>query len=503
MRRIGCWLFAVLAIVYLASTRAHFVGSDELNIYQTTRSLYENGDLAVGFPNNAAMGPDGRRYAIYNAGLAFIALPFYALAEPFEAVLRGLGLTNWIRTFSGPQLGVEPARFGGDIEIWFTNLTNVFLTALLGVVFFRASVLYGARVRTAVVAALALGLATYVGPFASGLLRHTAEALFMFSALYFVMRDMRHEAGGNANAWWAGCMLALLVQCRLAAGLALPGIVGLYLLGRWRRIAEVGESADRVRSVVSAIVPLAVPLALSGALYASVNFIKFGSVFGQYGAGIGGRFETPLGYGLHAFLSSPGASIFVFTPLLLLLPWLMGDWFRRSRAECLAVAVVFLSYLLFYAQFSDWHGHPTALGPRYLMAITPLLLLPLALWLDGGVRWRLAAFGLLVAVGFFVQFLHVAVSFGYVYDQMGWASYQPPLGFMFDWADSPLVAHFRALGSPELVDSWLVTVYEQDGAGRVTGIALVLALALCGAVWRLLRAIRAFEGEAAPEAAEV
>ena len=494
VRRASIWLFVVLAVCYLAGTRGHFVGSDELNLYQTTRSLYENGDFAVGFTRNVAMGSDGRYYSLYNAGLAFLALPFYALAGPFEALLHGLGLSDWVRSFSGPPLGSEPMRFGGDIEIWFVNLTNVVLTALIGVVFFRIQLLLGVGARGAALVALALGLATYVGPFSSGFLRHPAEALFILAAFYFLLRARREPASGLRFVWWAGVMSAFLVQARIAGALALPGLLGFYAYDRWQKLAPASNGADRLRTLCAAAVPVAVPLVLSALVHGAVNHIKFGSVIGYYAHGIESRFGTPLLYGLHAFLLSPGASLFVFSPLLLLLPWLAREALAEIRAEWAAVTTIALSYLLFYARFDDWHGLPSAIGPRYLMALTPLLLLPLGRWLERTGRVGVCAFGALVVAGLVVQFLHVAVSFGYVYHHENYAAYQPPFGFIFDLADSPLVAHFRALGStPELVDSWLVSVDRQDGAGRVVAIVTVLCGALAVASWRLWRALGALE----------
>lgn len=496
IRRVSAWLFAFLALFYLATTRGHLVGSDEVNIYQTTRSLFERGDLAVGFTRNVAMGPDGRYYSLYNAGLSLLALPFYALGSAVEVGLEAAGMRGWIRTFAGPPLGTEPFRFGGDIEIFFANLTNVVLCAWLGVLFFRTSLLLGARVRSAVAAALALGLATYVAPFATGLLRHPAEALFLLGAFHFALRDARSPGGSTRCLWMVGAMLGLLVQARIAAVLALPAVLG-FVAYRYALLPGAGAPfAARARSLARTIAPIGVPLLASALLYGFINFVKFGSVLGYYGDEIGSRFETPLSTGLYAFLLSPGASIFLFSPLLLLMPALLRRYARAAPAECAAVVALALTYLLFYARFTDWHGLPTALGPRYLMAITPLLLLPLGGWLDAQSRTGLRWFALLVVVGFAIQFAHIAVSFGYVYHHEGYEAYQPPFGFMFSWRDAPLFAHFRALfESPALVDSWWVSIYRQDGVGRLAAVAAPIGLAWIAAGVGLARSIRSSTAE--------
>jgi len=482
-------LFFLLLLVHITVTRGHLVGSDELNVYQTTRALFEQGELAVGFTRNVAAGPDGRYYSIYNVGLAVIALPLYAIGAAVGTIAQGLGLDSWVAVLEGNAIGREPWRFGGDVEIFFVGLTNAVLTAWLCVVFYRASLLLGGRPAPSVAASLALGTATYVAPFSSGLLRHTAEALFLLAAVFHLMRDAREPS--RRDRWWAGVMMGLLVQCRLVAAISLPALLGFSLYAVWQRSRRVQDLASSRRIVIETLVPVALPLLVSVAFYWAVNWIKFGSAFGHYGDGIESRFEKPLFDGLYAFALSPGASLFVFTPLLLASPWAFRWWSRRRLSEVTMVLTVAGAYLLLFSKFSDWHGLPTALGPRYLMAIVPLLLLPLAGWSQTIGRRVWLVLGVLVAIGLVVQAVHMAVSYGSVHHDAGYETYQPSFGYMFRLEDSPLVAHFRVLrDAPHFVDLWLVTVYRNFGLGRLAllGLPLLALLVYCGV--KLMHAIR-------------
>lgn len=497
VRRVSVWLFLMLALFHIGISRGHFVGTDEINVYQTARSLYERGGLSVGHTRNTMPGRNGLEYSVYNAGLAVIALPLYAAGRQLHYALDAMGQGEWVRILSGPPSGLEPWYFGGDLEIVMVNFTNAFLTALLCVVFFRTSLLLGARLSTSLGVSIVLGTATYVAPFSIGLLRHTCEALFMVAAIYFLIADA--SAPSPSKRLWAGVMLGILLQVRLAAIICFPGILGYALYNAWVRTRATGTGRSRIETVARELVPIGVPLLVSLAIYFAVNWIKFDSVLGFYGDGIQSRFETPLLYGLHAFLFSPGASVFLFTPLLLLSPWTLRRFYRSWRNETVMILIVTASYLYFYSRFNEWHGLPTALGPRYLVAIIPLLMLPLALWLEAqGPRVRSVVIGL-VCVGFAFQLVHVVVNFGYVYHEEGYPQFVPPLGFMFSLKDAPLLAHFRSMfDSPHLIDMWLVTMARDFGVGRMLLVLVPIASAASYCAVQLSRATRAAMNSKSP-----
>jgi hypothetical protein len=108
LRRTSAWLFLTFAFFNIGITRGHFAETDELNIYQTTRSLYERGDFAVGHTRNTYAGREDLPYSVYNSGLAFIALPMYVIGKQARSALTAIGREDWVRTISGPPLGQEP-----------------------------------------------------------------------------------------------------------------------------------------------------------------------------------------------------------------------------------------------------------------------------------------------------------------------------------------------------------------------------------------------------------
>ena len=83
-RAAAAWLASALTCLYLIAGRGHFIGTDEIGMYQQTRSLFERGDLAIGPVVNAFVGRDGRWYSQYAVGQSVLALPLYALGSVFR-----------------------------------------------------------------------------------------------------------------------------------------------------------------------------------------------------------------------------------------------------------------------------------------------------------------------------------------------------------------------------------------------------------------------------------
>ena len=490
--RIARWIFCAFAVLYIATTHGHFVGTDEVTMYQTTRSIWEEGSLATNarLPNSLpARG--GGTVGAYAPAQSFAAVPLYVLGKAVDGALRRHGRGDWVRTLGGPVIesGGPDYRWGGDVEMFFVNLFNAFVTALLVAVFFVFSVELGATAGSSLVAAFLLGLATYIAPFSTGFLQHPSEALFTLAAFYFLFRDSRSPSRRLRLS--AGICFALLLLIRPQAVVAIPAlaIYGGFILWRRRRASPASES------LVRGIAPVLIPAAAAAVADVILDQAKFG-VWTRLGSHIHPpRFGFPSLTALHGFLLSPGDSMFLFTPLLLLLPWTMRELFRKHPAEAAAAALLSLSYLVFYTSFRVWHGLWSAIGPRYLSPIVPVLLLPLAGWIDsrGGGRGRAwLAVAPLAAIGFLVQAVNAATNFGFVANHEGYPDFRPEYGFLFIPAVSPIAAEVRAVfeggGS---VDFWLLNVWRGLGLFRLLEVVIPLAALMALCLWRLSRALRA------------
>jgi hypothetical protein len=104
------------------------------------------------------------------------------------------------------------------------------------------------------------------------------------------------------------------------------------------------------------------------------------------------------------FLFSPGKSVFLYTPPLVLALLGCVRFWRSQRWSALAMIATIVPVVLFYDRFPSWSGD-WAWGPRYLVFAVPVLLLPCISFL-ASVRWPGKSLAVAVlALGLFVQLL--------------------------------------------------------------------------------------------------
>jgi Flp pilus assembly protein TadD len=487
--RIALWIFLTFSVLYIGLTRGRFQSTDEIGVYQATQSLWERGTAAIRSPEGVR-GRGGQRFAVVNSGLSVAALPLYGIGKAVDTVSKMAGREDWSKVFAGPV--IERAggdRWGGEPEIFFVKLFNCFATALLCALFYCFSLEIGASTKWALLSTALLGLTTYVAPFSAGFFQHSSEALFLLAAFYFLFLD-----GQRADWRWrllAGLATLLLLQFRYPAIMAVPSLLLYHGFLVWRRRPK-GTIGATALATLRQVAPFIGALVLALVLHALDQFAKFGTIWsvGNYASL---RNHNPLLLGLYGFLFSPGDSIFLFTPLLVLAPWTLRNLYRRFPAEVIFILTQTGVYLFFYGKFDDWHGL-WCFGPRYLMALVPLLMLPLGPWLEGAGRKYWLILVPLALTGLWMQAIHFAVDFWEVALRENYPAFKPPHGFLFIPTASQIVAHSKALLAwDSRVNMWLVTVYRIQGPGAFFLLFLPLALLLAGCIRQLQRSVRALK----------
>jgi hypothetical protein len=480
-------LFLFLLVMYLPLTRGHFWSTDEVGLYHQTRSLWDRGDLSVA-PGllNAVPGRGGRYFVPWGAGQSVMSLPLYGLGKGVRSVLSAGGGQRWIQTFAGPAIGDQAdRRWGGEVEIFFVNLFNCIALAALGAVFLAFSLRLGAAPKWALIATLMMGLATHVAGFSSGFFQHPAEALFLLWTFYFLFCDSLEPRG--RTRLMAGFTAAIMLFVRVQTAMLLP-VLAAYLFWRlWNRQHHDSPPNRRAVQVLIQSAPFLIPAAAGLVAAALVNDAKFGalSIRGSYTT-LNPFTGSLLGH-LYAYLFSPGESIFVFSPLLILAPWYFRGFARRYRAEALLIAASLAISLVVYGKLQFWHGQ-WCFGPRFFMHLVPLMLLPLGIWLQEIRRPAWVAVIALAAAGAFVEILHIGVNVSYVFHHEGYASLVPPFGFLYIPEISQIPAHLRAILAWDYrVDPWLVEVARYVGIDRALMIGLLF---LWLVVWRGRKLLR-------------
>lgn len=401
-------IIALLLFVYILTSPGTMQSLDEQIMYQATESL-AHGRLEIVHPAGV-VGRDGLHYSKYGFGLPLIALPFWAVGALIGKLL--------------------PAGLSGFAARFIVAMINPVLSALTGGVLYLFVWHLLKRRRLAVFIALAWGLGTLAWPYTQTFFSETAVGLFLLTAFYFLLR--LDQTGHSIDAWLSGLCIGLAILVRPAAivtgiGTAVYLFLITYGSKRW---------SDLVRFSVA--VTVAVTTAF---LY---NWLRFESVF-AFGYGTEG-FTNPILTGLYGFLFSPGKSMFLYSPIILLsIPGLFL-LARIDKALTISVTVTVSVTILFYSAWAGWDNW--SWGPRYLVPLLPLLLLGVGAFVIGSRQYGKIIAVILMVLSLAIQLYALPVSAQRMYYRLymsGDSQYMQKS--QFDWRHSPLLEQAKDLSA--------------------------------------------------------
>ena len=465
------WLVAIAsAYLYVFPYFPRIHSANELPRAYLVKAIVEDGTFAIdrgvaAWGATADVSPwNGHLYSNKAPGSSLLAVPAYAAVRAVAGE-PSLAATLWIcRVFAGiaPMLA--------------------FLVLLWG---FLARFAPDPGVRRLVAIAYALGslAMTYSILFYS----HQLAAICIASA-WILALDVADRRRGVWAMAVAGALAGAAPLVDYQAAIA-GGPIAIHVLVRlWRR-------PDLGRAVALAIAGAAVPVAVLLGYHA----LCFGSpwrtgydasttfaMFHQRGfLGI-----TALrGEALWGSLARIDNGLFALSPWwLLAIPGLAALWRTGERGAAGVAASVAVLYVLFVSSINFWRGG-WEIGPRYIAAMLPFLLPPIAaqlqVWSDRPVRLGLAAG--LIGVGVAVYVLSSA-TFPYWPDSVPHPLYDVTFRLLGDGLVAPSAAtaigvHGVAGLAPYLAiafGAFGLAVYRLAG-GRGLAIAAAVALAILGA----------------------
>ena len=392
---LALWLFAALQFFYLLTSTGRVRTPDEYNTLYTTESLVLHGTTAV--PQAVArnnfygrLDVHGQPRAAYPPGQALVCAPWYAFGQYVLVRLPGV-----------------PAEDTDLVVAFASCLSSATFAALAVTFFFLILCGIGTPVRAGLFAAEMVGLATPVFTY-SGYLFSEPLSAAVFMGVAWVLFDAAADAAISLRAaTFAGLVLGLSTIIRPTNVLAI-GIFAAAVLLRDRK----GGLRAAFALCAASVFGVGILLAHNAVLFGSP--FQFGYPAAAEGAKRLNSFDMPLLTGLYGFLFSPGKSVFIFAPpILLALAGLRALW-RRERGLA-ALAVLFpLAGLAFYSKYSQWEGG-YCVGPRYLVPGLVFLCLGLGpvlakAWAEREARIKAIAV-LLLLLGATVQMVSLATSF--------------------------------------------------------------------------------------------
>jgi len=371
----GLLLFVAVACLNVASMSREVPWGDARPVYEVAESLVAGQGVWVKtrWPPDASPGRGGHFYA----------------AQPFlPSLLHVPGAA--LHTLLG-HLGPSP-EIARVLDAFACHLAGSLVGAFVVWLFYLLCLRHGASQSIALFAAALLAVGSIVWVYARSPFTEIVQ-IACFTGFFLELSKLLGRLD-DRTALLVGLWAGMLVNTKYIYGLSLPGAFLVVLLVHWREIRPLA------RACVFAALGL-VPGALMALAY---NFVRFGSVFNTGYKGVTGVLVENVLVSLWGFFFSPGKSLFLYTPPLLLALLGFGCFWRAHRATALAILLTVFPVLLFYARFPSWPGD-WAWGPRYAVFAVPVLLLPAVSFLSS-MRWprRSLAVGVL-AIGIFVQVL--------------------------------------------------------------------------------------------------
>ncbi len=445
-RYIATALSALLAMVYLLTFCGQFRSIDEYALYARAESLAQGYGLDT---PQLAFASRHHPVGALEPGQSLLAAPLYLLAR------------HW----------------SGASNIAAVMLFNVFITALTGALLYALLRTLSFGQATATLTTLAWGIGTTAWPYARSFFREPLLGVCWLGAALCCLQWQQNRR----LPWALGCLAlaAGSLAVKISAAGALP-VFALALLwdARNRRFALTWRRAALLAGV--GLIGLAGVAALYAMRYGKP--LPLDAYLWRYPWGQ----ALAVAYGL---LVSPVKGILFFSPILVagLIGW--PRLIRRKGPAAWLTIGLTLSVLYVYGQAPQWHGGQVVWGPRFVVPLLPLLILPYAEALSSQRTWARLWVIAWSAIGLVTQFPAGTASWSDAVWQLVSAYVDNRLVGLegipwYSWRllpRSPALVQLTGWGPHQLDLAWLRTLSDGTLASDLAlGLGLLALTALAG-----------------------
>ena len=431
IRFIALNLFIFFSSIYLLTASGlNFYDSDSSQMrIDVVKSIVENSDISI-TDGIGIIGVDGRKYSLHGIGSSIIAIPSYII---------------------GKVIGIAPENSVSVINQLFGAATVVLI--------FLFAIALGYSRRASLLVSIFYGLGTFAWPLAKQPFDHPIETFFILLSVYSLYLYVTNRK--TPNLLFSALSLGFAFITRLTSILVVPPLFIMLVLYS----VMIFERRTAIKMIFrDGVMFFLVFLPFLG-LNLWYNYYRFGSIFETGYQLMGSRLGidffagTPLLTGLSGFLLSPGKGFFYYSPVAILFFFSIKPFMKKHLELFICFICIILFYVLFLSKNIFWHGD-MAWGPRYLLVITPFLIIPIAEVFDSAI-WRiknilrLAVYAIFV-LSFIIQIAAVSVDFQKYFSNLqkkvdfiklqgdGFLLINvPPDETYFAWNKSPILAQFR------------------------------------------------------------
>jgi Dolichyl-phosphate-mannose-protein mannosyltransferase len=322
-------------LIYLAFLAPDIYSIDGRSMLAVAESLVARHSTAIVSPLLGMTGRGGAIYSTWYPLLSFLAVPFVAAGMLAAHALH------------------LPAHY---VDAACAQLLSALISgATLAFVWGIAREI-GASARGAWLAAVSYGFATIALVYARTFYAEPLLSFLTAAALYFAIAGSARASRRPIWLWalWLCAIFSALAILAKPTGIVVGPVLAAYLFAKRRPAVEAALPA------LGAFAGLA--------LYGLYNFAHFGNPLTFGPAYQFSLANIPAGFA--GLLASPGHGLIWYCPPAILAIFAMCRAMKSARYEALAIAGIFLGFLLLHSLWKEW-GAGWSWGPRYLLPALP------------------------------------------------------------------------------------------------------------------------------------
>lgn len=325
--------------------------------YDVAENIIKTGNLGFDSPKDGifTVAPNGKTYASHEIGNTVFMLPTAFVNVVLENALSGFLTTEKLSILKD---FIRSFQFG--------TYSAITLTAFFGIL----QIGFGQQTISNFLATLGLGVTTYFWTFTRESYDAVLCCTLLTLALLFLL--LFKQTGKQLYIIAAFVCLGFGFITRISIVIPIAAAFGYIVL------VSRGTAISKLKNIGLALLTT-IPFFLWQCWYNNLRtgFFYLSPIQTDEKYKFANTLDGNIFVGLQGFLLSPGKSIFVYAPLLILSLFLFRKFFKEYTKETLYIVAIAIPWFLLHARLRNWYG-AWGWGPRHLLPILPLLFLPFA-----------------------------------------------------------------------------------------------------------------------------
>ena len=372
--------FLILIIsfsIFIFTASAHRFSSDDYLAYSQAERIVNQTPIPNFIPGETRPGLQGSNQ---------IQWDFPACKDPIICsnvpLVYSMSLIPFIQLEQNlnilPDEDLTLDDFDDNHYVWWRNTlsneeTFTFLfygpviTAISTAILFAICRTYNFSIKIAITVAFLYGFTTMAWAYSSTAMSVILVSMTVLLSFYFYRKFVKNQ--NFFSLIFCGFSLGASVLVRYDSFIIVI-IMLVFLIG------TILKNKSKLKNLTC----LLIPLFFCAIIFMGINYIQFGT-FLEYGfksesGSLVGN-TSPIHVGVFGLLFSPGAGLFIFSPILFTIFVSFFDFYKKDKSSFFIFSAYFVTILVFFGSLETWHGF-VSWGPRYLLPVIPFLLIPLA-----------------------------------------------------------------------------------------------------------------------------